>query len=550
MRYLFKASDAVRGNRPKWVAIATLLLFFLPQHSLAYSASSDGDGSAGEGLAKLRTYCSGCHAETTAGKFSRISNIRKTVDGWGMTLTRMGIWHGVKVPPEDRRMITKYLADHYGLAPAETEGYRYILEQRPHQVEEHPDKQFGDMCARCHSYARFALQRRDAEEWRKLVHTHVGQIVMLEYQGSSRPINWWDVATQVLPGKLEEAFPYRMDAWQDWVMKEKPEVAGEWVVKGESEGGKRFTGVVKVTPVTDEDDQYKTQYSLEYADGRLAKGAGRATVYTGFEWRGSNRIGEKSRREVFQVAEDGNSWKGRWYIEGQSELGADIHAVRADKKVKVVAVEPPYLKVGEKNTITIKGANLSREIELGDGVSVKEIVSGNRGSVVATVEVDAKASLGSRTVSVKGAEFKGLLNIYKNVDRIVVQPRMALSRVGGGAMKPVTAQFKALAYINGEDGLPNTTDDVCLGSMPVDWSIDNYDEIAAELKDKQFAGTIDSNGLFTPAKGGPNPKRKFSNNNTGNLKVGATLDNQGGKQVKGEAQLIVTVQKWNIPPIQ
>ena len=42
------------------------------------------------------------------------------------------------------------------------------------------------LCARCHSYARVALQRRDAAEWLKLVHFHLGQYPTTEYQAGGR----------------------------------------------------------------------------------------------------------------------------------------------------------------------------------------------------------------------------------------------------------------------------------------------------------------------------------------------------------------------------
>lgn len=55
-------------------------------------------------------------------------------------------------------------------------------------------------------------------------------------------------------------------------------------------------------------------------------------------------------------------------------------------------------------------------------------------------------------------------------------------------------------------------------------------------------------GVFTPGDAGPNPARKMSTNNAGNLKVIAAVDDAGTART-GEGQMIVTIQRWNNPPI-
>ena len=52
-------------------------------------------------------------------------------------------------------------------------------------------------------------------------------------------------------------------------------------------------------------------------------------------------------------------------------------------------------------------------------------------------------------------------------------------------------------------------------------------------------------GIFTPAVAGPNPERRFSTNNAGDLTVTGTA-----LGLTGEGHLIVTVQRWNDPPIR
>jgi quinohemoprotein amine dehydrogenase len=79
--------------------------------------------------------------------------------------------------------------------------------------------------------------------------------------------------------------------------------------------------------------------------------------------------------------------------------------------------------------------------------------------------------------------------------------------------------------------------------------VQNFDDVAAEFDDAAFAGKIRANGLFLPAEAGPNPERPYDTNNAGNLKVIATVED-GGQTVTAEGQLLVTVQRWNDPPIR
>jgi quinohemoprotein amine dehydrogenase len=132
-----------------------------------------------------------------------------------------------------------------------------------------------------------------------------------------------------------------------------------------------------------------------------------------------------------------------------------------------------------------------------------------------------------------------------------VEPDYAIARVGGndGPVPPVPAQFDAVAYLDGADGNPGTDDDVRIGVMPAKWSLANANELAQAMKDLDYAGKIQDNGLFLPAGAGPNPERRYGTNNAGDLEVTATIG-EGANAVSGSARLIVTVQRWNDPPIR
>jgi quinohemoprotein amine dehydrogenase len=217
----------------------------------------------------------------------------------------------------------------------------------------------------------------------------------------------------------------------------------------------------------------------------------------------------------------------------------------------VLAATPPYLRAGESAEIAIHGIGLEGEVGLGEGVAVEEVVSRDAETVVVRASADANAANGARTVSVGDADAEGLLTVYHAIDFVTVEPSYNIARVGGGGgpIPPVPAQFEAIAWLRGPDGQAGTDDDVAIGAMPASWAVDNFDDVAAEMDDATFAGEMQANGLFLPAEAGLNPERPFNTNNAGNLKVIATVEDNG-QTVSGEGQLLVTVQRWNDPPIR
>ena len=69
--------------------------------------------AAPQGAELVRAYCSGCHHEN-AGQFERISSIRKTPEGWVMTLFRMRQVHGLQLEDGVRDALVRYLVRHAG----------------------------------------------------------------------------------------------------------------------------------------------------------------------------------------------------------------------------------------------------------------------------------------------------------------------------------------------------------------------------------------------------------------------------------------------------
>ena len=526
------------GNRMRIVLAGIMALAFHGGVALAAEP---------QGQELVATICSSCHQEVSKGHFFRIDDVRKTPEGWDMTLFRMQHVHKVALTPDERRKILHYLADTQGLAPSETAGYRYVLEQRPDAVDKVPDPELKVMCGRCHSDARYALQRRNADEWLRHVNFHVGQWPSLEYQASSRDRHWWDIATTEVPKKLGKLFPLKTAAWDKWRAEKHPSLAGTWRITGWEPGRGLFEGVAVYNAVGQE--QYSAQYDVKDPAGADLAGDGKSTVYTGFEWRGSAKIGKMELREVYAASEDGRQMTGRWYDPAHSEVGADVHAVKVEKgKTMLMAASPAYIKAGSKGQVTLLGANLKGKPDFGPGITAK-VVSTDGYRMVVALEVAATAHAGAHDVRLGGVDGKSLITVYNHVDSLRVTPEYAVARLGGGHTPPETAQFEATGYMNGPDGKAGTADDIRIGVMPATFTAAPFDEEAARMQDVKYSGNLSAGGLYMPSVAGPNPARKYSTNNAGNLKIIAKVKD-GAHDVTGAAHLIVTVQRWNLPPIR
>lgn len=492
------------------------------------------------GEALVRTYCSGCHAEHQ-GRFDRISSIRKTPEGWVMTLFRMRQVHGLALGDDVQSALVQYLADTQGLAPSEAQPGRFALERRPNVQDVDLGPKIGIMCGRCHSLARVALQRRDAHEWLKLAHMHLGQWPSIEYQASGRDRPWWQIASTELPATLAGLFPFESTAWKEWHARPVQDLTGSWVVVGHAQGGGDFYGTAEIDRQAT--GAYVARYALKNLDGMALAGESHALLYTGYEWRGRAEVAGSPRREVFAVSEDGTRIVGRWFDAAHAELGGDWSAIRAGGPARVLAVLPRALRIGTSSTVTVVGAGLgTAELSLGAGTRAR-ILSRTPNFVRAEVIVAGGSEPGERPVSVGAASIGQGLALYRRIDRIEVLPAYGIARLGGGQVAPVSAQFEAIAAERLPDGRFLT-----LGPVAATWRAEPFDAEAARSDDVKFAGRLDGNGRYQPAGAGPDPVRQFSGDNVGNLSILAQVQ-EGDRTIEGRSHLIVTVQRWNTPPI-
>jgi quinohemoprotein amine dehydrogenase len=182
-------------------------------------------------------------------------------------------------------------------------------------------------------------------------------------------------------------------------------------------------------------------------------------------------------------------------------------------------------------------------------------VAAAEGGLLAELEVAADAGVGEREVTLGGVSSGGSVAVYRTVDGLEVLPQAGLARIGGARFEKGFQQFEARASSAGADGRSGTADDFDLGPVEVSWSLE---EFAATVFDDDagFVGRIDANGLFTPAEDGPNPRRRGSRNNVGDVWVVASLPADSpiapAKPLRARAHLVVTVPlyvRWDQPEV-
>ena len=369
------------------------------------------------------------------------------------------------------------------------------------------------------------------------MHTHVGQWPTLEYHAFSRDRDWWRTATTELPKRLAAKWPLNTAAWTEWQTHAPADLSGTWRVAGHRPGKGDYQGTLTVSRTGQ--DRYAVRHRLVLQDGTALEGEGEAILYTGYEWRGSVTLDGQPVREVFRLSADATRLEGRWFA-ADTVAGGDLVAVRAER-AQILAVQPAYLKAGQTAKLTIVGTGLSGNVDLGPGVTVRKVEAASADSITVVAEAASGASVGSHAVAVGAARQADALVVYDKVATVKVEPAYTIARVGdnGGPLPPVPAQFDAIAW----DG------DVRIGAVPATFRVDNFDQAAAELHDAKFAGKVDRTVCSCPPAPGRTRSGRSRTNNAGNLKVIATVKD-GERTVTGEGQLLVTVQRWNDPPIR
>lgn len=528
-----------RKMRPRFIALLSLVF------ATAWAGTAIGAPGIPVTSDLVQKKCTDCH-KSNAGLVSRISYLRQAPEAWEETLWRHKRIHGLSITREEKEALLLYFSDKQGLAPAEVAPYAYTLEKR--DTKEKVDSQvIVDMCVRCHSYAKTALQRRTPEEWTKLAHMHSGVLPMWLYQ--LQDVLDWDDTLAACLKELSKRFPLETPEWRQWSEARPKAGEGKWVVAGYQAGKGAYGGELQLKKTGDA--FYSYSGTVEFENGEKQAIEGKATLYGGYAWRATGTLAGKPIREVFHISMDGSTFTGVRFDDPHFELrGVETRAFSGGTP-RILSVMPKALKAGTKEaTVTLVGTGLSKEVSLGDGVTVRKVVSESPTKVVVAVDVADKAAAGYRDAKAGGAASASLFAVYSSIDYIKVVPSPAMSRTGGvGFAVKQLVQFDAMSYSKGADGAAGTGDDIEIGRVPATW---NVVELAAtnDDHDVDFVGKIDRNGLFTPGDEGPNPKRFMQENNLGDVWVTAAYAAPGGGTLSARGYLLATIPLYVQRPVQ
>ncbi|HSF16399.1 MAG TPA: quinohemoprotein amine dehydrogenase subunit alpha [Vicinamibacteria bacterium] len=514
----------------------------------------------------VRTACGACHESDDQGRMSRISYLRKTPEGWQLTLKRMMRTAKLDLSPEQARGIVRYLADHHGLAPEEARPYFYAAENRP-KLENIEDEEIRDTCVRCHLGARFLTQRRTKEEWELLKGMHIGYFPLIEFQtfraasplagdspseGGENGTGWR--ADRVLD-KLAKTYPLETPEWKRFAAKRsKRTLEGRWLLRTHQPGRGPASGVVSMVL---QGEDYVYEGDIVLADGSRRRREGKGVLYAGYTWRGtSHGEGLGELREVLMLSEDGSKLAGRFFEGTFGELGLDVSLERLGGDPRIAAVWPRSAKAGAGAiTVRILGANLEgvsmNELDLGQGIRVARILTSSPEVLTVELDVTPEALPGYRNAVLGTSAAVDAFAVYDSVDYVKVVPEEALARVGGVNVPKQYAKFEAVAYHRGADDEPLTADDVNLGTVPAAWTLEEY-YIRHDDDDIDFVGTIDQDGFFTPNQEGPNSGRELNADNFGDVWVVASYTPPGSEEaLRGRSRLVVTIPLylyWDLFP--
>jgi quinohemoprotein amine dehydrogenase len=508
------------------------------------------------------TACGSCHRPDDKGQMSRISFQRNTPEGWQDTIKRMVALNGLKLDPAVGREIVKYLSDNLGLAPDEAKPAAFEAERRVvYDQDAFVADDIKGVCNACHSVGRIISQRRTRSEWELLIAMHRGWYPLVDRQvyrrmgpapqdrgPDGRPPDTRHPSEKAID-YLSKTYPFETPAWSAWsATRRSPRIDGTWALSG-FEGGKGpIYGRVVIAAVPNTPDEFTTETTFTYArTGEQVKRTGRATVYTGFQWRGRSTAGAANApvfREVMFVDRDWRAMDGRWFTGGYDEIGTDVELRRAGSDTTLLGADRAGLKKGGTGqTVKIYALNApasvqAADVDLGPGVTVTAAsVAGN--VISATVSVADTAAPGPRDAVIAGAVKPAAVVVYDKIDHVRITPEWNMARTGGVNYPKGFALFDAWGYMNGPDKKPGTPDDVKVDVVDVTWSMEEY-TATLDDDDIKFVGAIDAKtGQFTPNNEGPNENRSGERNNIGDVWVVGTYNGEGAP-IRGRAHLLVS----------
>jgi quinohemoprotein amine dehydrogenase len=528
--------------------------------------------------------CGACHTKDDKGNMLRISWERATPEGWEEAIKRMVRLRGVSLTPDEARSILKYLATYHGLAPEEAKPIMYYAEHRIQDETNIPNDNVKGACTNCHPMARPLSWRRSPEDWKYLANLHIALYPQADeaFRLGINAGGFDEDRHHMDPGAplpvddalayFSKTAPLKTPEWAAWRARMRtPKLTGRWIVSAYIPGRGKFYGDMQVEAAAGTDDEFTTRVKLtSIKDGSTITRTGHSLVYSGYAWRGRSQgtpaanpapddLGS-TMREVMWISPDQSWAEGRWFWGEYQEFGFDVKLQRPSADPTLIGADRTLLKTGSQGArVRLLAESLPAQVapadlDFGTGVTVKRIVSHTPTEIVAEVDVAADAVPGKRDIAFGRSALPSAIAVYDRIDYVKVTPDSALAHLGSQQHPKGYQQFEAVAYQRGADGKPHTADDVELGPIDASWSVEEFYSVYGD-DDKEFVGSLSNTGLFNPASDGPNPQRKFSRNNYGDVWVVATAKNEkdkDGKPLVGKSYLVVTVPtyiKWDQPEV-
>lgn len=487
--------------------------------------------------------CIACHA-VNEGKLERISDVRKSPEGWLATVQRMERIHGVQLTDEQREQIIKDLSREQGLAPEEAEPVQYWMANKPSYSEPFSESEaVNNSCINCHAGGRFEAQRRTEQEWKNLIDFHL--VMFPSTYLNNRHMDWPKEAEQAI-AYLARQYKYEQKDWEKWKGNEY-DVSGKWKVVGFQATKGFYLGESEFKK---DGDKFVETKTIQFLNSNIKmEQTASVNMYGGFMLRSqyTDEKGEK-QRGTYNVLKDGNLIKGDWSQAKDLGISAEetYYKVQTDSP-EIILMEGKEVKIGKTTEIQVYGMNLTKATKESfttpDKVVVKNFVAESDEKATLTIEVGEKVKPGQYDIQISNGVIHEKLTVYQNVDYIKIDPPYGLARVGGsGPMEKMSTQITAYAYSNGKDGKKGTEDDLKLMAVKAEWTLLGYPD-KKNKKDIKFIGSIDENGLFTPQAEGINHEREFMQENIGAVTVHAKAKIDG-KTFEAETHQISSVPDY------
>jgi len=481
--------------------------------------------------------CESCHAPNAQGRLSRIEELRTTPEEWTVIVDRMRRLHGMPIGAGEMDRLLKELTATQALTPQEQSGVSYLsLWHNSQHVEAPADKNeeklFG-VCVRCHTAGKIWSYRMTADNWAKLRDFHLFVVPTVVFQ--MREMRWLQEADTAL-ALLATKLPYGT-AWSAPAAK----LDGTWGVFGHAPGRGDYRGEARI--VSAGNDEYTITGSVVHADGATETFVGDATLYGGYALRARTKNNGAAGNGAYIVGSD--------EIEGESHLPApdfrtsSARWLRAGGAPKVARIVPGFVLSGEKTTLTIEGVELpdvgAADVSFAGGMV--DVLAAKRISTNAIrVEVRSRA----RSLAVAKVSFKGIdaptVTLAPRIDHIAIAPAMGRARLSGGThYPPEGVQFEAIAYAKSGSGKSAVA--TPLGPIAATFRLAE-EKTRPDDDDLRWLGAIQPNGTYLPVGDyGPNPKRNYSAENSGLVKVIAQY-RHGTRTYTAQALLAVTMPDY------